>query len=322
MSRAHRLRPAESNPFDSFDELQMLLFRQHGVISRRQALRWLSTGAVWHRLSTGSWQQVHWGIYVTNATMTLDDDQRRMVAALAGGSGLPAAVGGLSALQVLGLRGFSTAAVHLIIPARYRVSDPPAFAVVHRTRSLGRDQLHRTTAPPCTKAGRSVVDAAQWAESDQRAAAVVVAAFQQRLVSLPEVVEAVGRQSQARRRALVLEVARDAAGGAHSLPEVEFVRLCRRAGLPAPRCQVSRVDRAGRRRYLDAYFEDFGVHVEIDGSQHVESRAWWADMKRQNDLWISGDRVLRFPAWVVRRHPAEVAEQVRAALEAAGWRPA
>jgi very-short-patch-repair endonuclease len=63
------------------------------------------------------------------------------------------------------------------------------------------------------------------------------------------------------------------------------------------------------------------VHVEIDGEQHVESRARWADMRRQNDLWISGDRVLRFPAWVVRRHPAEVAEQVRAALEAAGWRP-
>ena len=28
VSRAHRLRPAESNPFDSFDDLQMLLFRQ------------------------------------------------------------------------------------------------------------------------------------------------------------------------------------------------------------------------------------------------------------------------------------------------------
>jgi hypothetical protein len=74
------------------------------------------------------------------------------------------------------------------------------------------------------------MDAAQWAESDQRAAAVVVAAFQQRLVSLPEVLEAAARQSKARRRALVLDVAHDAGDGAHSLPEVEFVRLCRRAG--------------------------------------------------------------------------------------------
>jgi very-short-patch-repair endonuclease len=319
VARAHRLRTPESNPFDSFDDLTMLLFRQHGVISRRQALRWLSPKAVRHRLATRSWQQAHRGIYVTNGALVLDDQQRRMVASLAAGSGRPAAVAGVSALHVLGLRGFVTSAVHVVIPARYRIEGPPAFAVVHRTRVLGRDQIHRMTAPPCTIPGRSVVDGAQWAASDAAAVALVAAAFQQRLVGLVEVVEAAARQPAARRRTLTLEVARDAAGGAHSLPEVEFVRLCRRAGLPTPECQVRRVDRSGRRRYLDAYFKDFGVHVEIDGEQHADASVRWADMKRQNDLWVAGDRVLRFPAWMVRRHPAEVADQVRAALAAAGW---
>jgi hypothetical protein len=42
-------------------------------------------------------------------------------------------------------------------------------------------------------------------------------------------------------------------------------------------------------------------------------------MKRQNDLWIAGVRVLRFPAWLVRERPAEVVTQVREALMAAGW---
>jgi hypothetical protein len=149
----------------------------------------------------------------------------------------------------------------------------------------------------------------------------VAASFQQRLVSLVEVTDAVTRQPRARRRALVLDVARDAADGAHSLPEIEFVRLCRRGGLPLPECQSRRLDPAGRRRYLDAYFKDFGVHVEIDGDQHVEVRARWADMRRQNDLWVAGDRVLRFPAWVLRQQPDEVAAQVRAALMAAGWLP-
>lgn len=321
MSRVHRLRPSESNPFDSFDDLQMLLFRQHGVISRRQALTSMTDGALRHRLAAGTWRQVHWGIYVTTGAMELDDRQRRVVASLAAGSGRPAAVGGVSALHVLGLRGFPSSAVHVLIPARYRVHEPPAFAVVHRTRTLGRDQLHRTTSPPCTVAGRSVLDGAQWAESDERAAALVAAAFQQRLVSLAEVLEAAAHQPRARRRSLALDIAHEADAGAHSLPELEFVKLCRRAGLPTPECQVRRTDRAGRRRYLDAYFKDFGVHVEIDGEQHVEASARWADMKRQNDLWVAGDRVLRFPAWVVRRHPDEVASQVRAALEAAGWRP-
>jgi very-short-patch-repair endonuclease len=84
---------------------------------------------------------------------------------------------------------------------------------------------------------------------------------------------------------------------------------------------VRRVDSSGRRRYLDAWFEEWQVHVEIDGGHHMDVRQWWADMKRQNDLWIPGDRVLRFPAWLVRERPAEVAAQVRAALLAAGWRP-
>ncbi len=61
------------------------------------------------------------------------------------------------------------------------------------------------------------------------------------------------------------------------------------------------------------------MHVEIDGGQHTDAHTWWADMQRQNELWIPGDRVLRFPAWVVRARPAEVVGQMRAALAAGGW---
>jgi hypothetical protein len=42
-------------------------------------------------------------------------------------------------------------------------------------------------------------------------------------------------------------------------------------------------------------------------------------MRRQNDIWVSGDRLPRFPAFLVRYRPAEVAEQIRQALTAAGW---
>jgi len=38
------------------------------------------------------------------------------------------------------------------------------------------------------------------------------------------------------------------------------------------------------------------------------------EQRRQNDLWIKGARVLRFPAWLVREHPDQVIAQVRAAL--------
>lgn len=83
---------------------------------------------------------------------------------------------------------------------------------------------------------------------------------------------------------------------------------------------VVRDDSTGHRRYLDALFDGWQIHVEIDGGQHMDVRQWWADMKRQNELWVPGGRVLRFPSWAIRHRPAEVAAQLRAALAAVGSR--
>jgi hypothetical protein len=168
---------------------------------------------------------------------------------------------------------------------------------------------------------RSVVDAAAWARTDNDARAVVAAAVQQRR-ALPEEIEGVlVAMPRSRRRALVTETVRLAAGGAHSLSEVDLVALCRRFGLPQPDQQVPRIDASGRQRYLDAYWRMWRLHVEIDGSWHLEVRTWWADMQRQNELWIAGEQVLRFPAWALIHEPAQVAAQLHSALVAAGWRP-
>lgn len=150
---------------------------------------------------------------------------------------------------------------------------------------------------------------------------MVAAGCQQRLVTPAEIAAVVDRLPRARRRALVLETARDAQGGAEALSEIDFLRLCRRYGLPRPDLQERRRDASGRVRYLDAYWRLWRLHVEVDGAHHLDVRHWEADMRRQNDVWISGDRVLRFSAWQVRHAPAEVAQQLRRALAAAGWAP-
>jgi hypothetical protein len=165
------------------------------------------------------------------------------------------------------------------------------------------------------------VDAARWAHHDERARAVVAAAFQQRLITGDDVEQVLAALPKVRRRAVIQEAIADARGGVHSLPEAQFLRLCRAAGLPRPSCQVRRVGSSGSRWYLDALFDEWQVHIEIDGGHHMDVRQWWADMKRQNDLWIPGSRVLRFPSWAVRNRPDDVVTQVRAALIAAGWRP-
>ncbi|MGH3715792.1 MAG: endonuclease domain-containing protein [Micromonosporaceae bacterium] len=173
--------------------------------------------------------------------------------------------------------------------------------------------------PPQTTAARSIVDAAQWAATDQQARAIVAAGLQQRLTAADELDDVLARMPRAHRRALITEAVADAAGGSNSLPERALIQLCRRYRLPLPDQQVPRRDATGRRRWLDAYWEEWKLHVEIDGGHHMDVRTWWSDMQRQNSLWVAGDRVLRFPSWAIRHRPHEVAAQLRSALLAAGW---
>jgi hypothetical protein len=315
-----RLTPTRRSGIDESDEFGWLLFHQRGVLSRRQALRHLSQKTVRHRLETGRWRVAERGVYVTH-TGPVSDEQRLIIASLAVGAGRPAVIAGLTALTKMGLRGYHRETVHVLLPWQARDRNPPPWVVVHRTRRLSRDDYHVRAAPPFTFEVRSVIDAAQWAASDDEAAAIIAACYQQRLVAGDELGTALTAMPVVHRRQLILAIAADAAGGSHSLPEIEFLRGCRRAGLPVPSRQVVRTDAGGRRRYLDAYFEEFRLHVEIDGGQHTDAGQWWADMRRQNELWVAGDRVLRFPSFVVRHRPDEWIPQVRAALIAGGWRP-
>jgi len=314
---------APALPPDDASELTHLLFRQHNVISRRQAVRLLGPAAVRQRLASKRWTVAHRGVYLVGSDgfTIADENQRRWIASLSAGAGRAAPLGGISALAVLGLRGFTESDVHVVLPEKMRHRHPPIFVVVHRSGDITRAHVHWNSSPPAVRVPRSVVDAARWARHDDRARAIVAAAFQQRLVIGDDVEQALAALPKVRRRAVIREAIADARGGVHSLPEAEFLRICRAAGLPRPSCQVRRTGSTGSRRYLDALFDDWQVHVEIDGAQHMDVRHWWADMKRQNDLWIPGDRVLRFPSWAVRHRPDEVVAQVRAALLAAGWQP-
>jgi hypothetical protein len=149
------------------DVLGRLLLRQNNVISRRQALRLLGPGTVRHRLASGRWQVAHRGVYFAGSEpfVFADENQRRWVASLSAGGGRAAPLGGVTALAVLGLRGFAEHDIHVVLPERMRHRKPPIFAVVHRVAGLARDHVHWSNGPPCTRAARSVVDAARWTRS-------------------------------------------------------------------------------------------------------------------------------------------------------------
>jgi hypothetical protein len=295
-----------------------LVERQHGVVSRRQALVHLRPDIVDRRVRSGRWQAAHYGVYLIHSG-PIGHQQRRWIASLAAGAGRAALLGGLSALETCGLKGFPVEDIHVLVPAVRTMRAPPVGVTVHRTTLLVPEDLQRLADPPGTAAARSLIDAAQWAATDELARAIVAAGFQQRLVRAESVAAVLDRTRRARGRSLIVEAVREATAGAHSVIEAEFLRLCRRSRLPRPELQHGRRGADRRQRYLDAYFADWGVHVEIDGVQHTEVRQWWADMHRQNELWIPGDRVLRFPAWAIRQRSEVVAIQLRSALQAAGW---
>ncbi|HKD98693.1 MAG TPA: type IV toxin-antitoxin system AbiEi family antitoxin domain-containing protein, partial [Micromonosporaceae bacterium] len=194
---------------DSDDVLGWLLFRQDDVISRRQALGVIPEARLRRLVASGRWTRPHRGVYVAhNGPLTAA--QRAWVAALCAGAGRPAPLAGLSALAAHGLRGYETRQVHVYLPAtmRYKAADAPPFLVVHRTRQLTRDDFHYPS-PPRTTAARSVLDAAQWAPSGDRARAIIAAAFQQRLVEATDVSATLARMTWALRRDLITATLND-----------------------------------------------------------------------------------------------------------------
>jgi very-short-patch-repair endonuclease len=72
--------------------------------------------------------------------------------------------------------------------------------------------------------------------------------------------------------------------------------------------------------FLDAFFADFNVAVELDGQLgHMTVDRWWADMRRDNRLQSEGTIVLRFPGFVVLGDGCAVARETAAALTSRGW---
>lgn len=317
-------------PRDDASELDWLIFEQSGVLTYRQAIQCLTPGQLRGRIRTGRWRAIVPGV-VLAGNGHLTRQQQLWTAVLVASS--PAArspdavLAGETSAAESGVRGMRTDPIFVLVPAaRHRPHrlgrlplDMPRV-VVRRTSVLPRAHL-QVGRPRRTSLPRAVVDAASWAPSDRAARTVLASARQQRRVTPEELLAVVRHRLRIKRRALILETITDIAGGAEALSEIDLVKLCRRFGLPMPDLQERRKDASGRTRFLDAYWRKWGLQVEVDGAHHMTTQHWEADMQRQNEVWISGDRILRFSGYQARRKPADVADQIRRALLAAGWQP-
>ena len=202
-----------------------------------------------------------------------------------------------TAAEFAGLTGWVRPDIHVLAPA----------GAAPLSRAVLPLRLHRTSAWPverwrsyrCHALAPALLIAAATFGSPRPACGILAAAVQQSLVTGKALQDALESASRLRHRSVLLTAVLDIQGGAQALSEIDFVRLCRRAGLPPPEQQQLRYDSCGRRRYLDASWRlrDGRLLVaEVDGALHLAPRRWWDDQLRQNELTISGAIVCAFPA--------------------------
>ena len=255
------------------------------------------------------WQRVGRAIVLHNAELTPDE---RNVAALIN-AGPRSLLTGFTAAFAYGLRGWERPWTDVLVPAGARIRRVPSLPV--RVHYTGAWESVRTNRSRWTEAlAPALLRAAGTLAGPRAACGLLAASVQQRLLRPSALIDALQTAPRVRHRAQLLAATHDIAQGAQALSEIDFGRLCRRAGLPPPERQQVRRDRFGRRRYLDAEWvrrrDGRRVVAEVDGALHLIVQRWWDDQLRQNEVVIAGDAVLRFPSVLVRCEQALVIDQL------------
>ncbi|HIZ37860.1 MAG TPA: endonuclease domain-containing protein [Candidatus Ruania gallistercoris] len=221
-------------------------------------------------------------------------------------TGSGAVLDGVSAMLAAGLENFTEEQIVVSVPRGTRAVRLPGVRVhSHRV-------IHAAPVPglPRMPVEVAVVNATGWAVSDRQAALIVILAVQQRLTTATRLTEEMNGRRRVRRRQLLREVFREVAGGVQALGELDFARLCRQYDVPEPTRQ--RLCRGPRGRiYLDVWWEEFRVGVEIDGVQHRQGLAPVEDALRDNEVRLRGGPVLRIPSLGLLTDPGGFMRQVR-----------
>jgi len=263
------------------------------------------------QISAGRWQSVGLAVVLHNTALSRDERWRAAVL----NCGPRAVLTSFTALEIFGLSGWQREEIHVLSSAGAARPAPACDLpiVLHRTR-LPIDEVAQRR---CHRPAPAALIAAASFRRPRPAIGLLAALVQQRLALPGELRVALALAPRIRHRAAMSCAVADIEMGADALSELDFVQLCRRAGLPAPVQQAIRIAPDGTRRYLDAEWklvDGTRLVVEVDGAVHLAAPRWFADQLRQNEITLTGSVVLRFPSVVVRTEPALVIDQLRRAL--------
>ncbi|HVX69112.1 MAG TPA: hypothetical protein VHA79_05415 [Mycobacteriales bacterium] len=267
------------------DSLESWIAVQDGLITRQQALAFLSDAAIQRRLGR-RWQVVLPGVYKADRS-PLSEIQRVRAALLYAGS--DAMLNDTSALRVHGLPYVpDEAAVRVLIPDSVQRASRQ-FVVIKRTWRLPTSVV--VGGLPTAPLDRALCEFAARHDSERDSLAVLAAAVQQRQVRLGSLIEE-AHAGQARGRPRLLRVLMPIEAGVRSAPEADFRALVARSRLlPTPlwNCLIELPD--GTVFSPDALFEDAALIHEVNGRQfHAADEAGedvFEAMQRRHDLLVA-----------------------------------
>lgn len=290
-----------------------LAAEQGGVISRPQLLGLrVSRGQIRANISAGRWRKVR-----TQAVAIHTGDLTALGEQWAGvlEAGPRAALDGASSLIASGLRNFDEESLRISVPKSSRRRRAKGVNI-HQTRRYRASDL-MASGVPRTKPEVAAVHGALWARSEKQAVLVMTMAVQQGLTTVDRLGVAALRIKRDKRRVLIQTTILDLLEGVRSISEHEFARECRERGIPKPSRQVLRRTHDGR-YFLDVYWEEWGVVVEIDGIQHGWVQNAVSDALRQNDVTLTDALVLRLPLLGLRVAADDFFDQIISALTSRG----
>lgn len=276
----------------------------HGGVAHRSDLRrvGVTRADVRSEVAAGRWSLA--GAHtVVIGTSALTGEALLWQAVWESGSG--AVLDGVSSLIASGLSGFTPERIDVAIQSNHHPRAVEGVRV-HRRRAIGPV---RGAGLPRTTSEWATIRAAQWARTDRTGVLIICMVVQQRLVRPEQLLSAWFTTRGGPRRELLDTAMRDICDGAHSLGELDFSALCRARGFPAPTRQEVCLGPGGR-VYLDAFWEDIGLVVEVDGGHHALALAPIDDALRQNEVTLSDKVVLRVPVLGLRLTPEAFMDQV------------
>ncbi|ODR24650.1 type IV toxin-antitoxin system AbiEi family antitoxin domain-containing protein [Mycolicibacterium porcinum] len=285
-------------------DVDHVLRRQDGVISRRQALdAGLREHEIRRLLRRNEWARVHVGVYVDH-TGPLTWPQRAWAAVL---YAAPAALCFESAL------GADTLPIHVAVAQQRAVLAEPAGVRIHHLVNL-QERVLWNVSPPRMRYDEAVLDVACRARSELDAIAVLANACQSRRTTAHRLLQVLDSRARVRRRRWLRAVLVDIADGTCSVLEHGYLtRVERPHGLPRAKRQQRATPSVGV-CYRDAEYGEQLI-VELDGRVYHDSATRRdADFERDLDAAVDGRSTVRLSYGQVFDRPCQTASKIAQVL--------